>query len=59
MKRLTKYIARAVLTAATALLLTVINVGISLPVNIFTSAVSVLLGMPGIVLSIILCNYIF
>ena len=59
MKRLIKYVARAVIAAATALLLTLINVGITLPVNVLTVAVSVLLGVPGIVLSVILCNYIF
>ena len=59
MKRLIKYIVRAVIAAATALLLTLFNVGITLPVNVLTVAVSVLLGVPGIVLSVILCNYIF
>ncbi len=59
MKRLIKYIVRAVIAAATALLLTLFNVGITLPVNVLTVAASVLLGVPGIVLSVILCNYIF
>ena len=59
MKRLIKYVARAVIAAATALLLTLINVGITLPVNVLTVSASVLLGVPGIVLSVILCNYIF
>lgn len=59
MKRLTKYIARAVMAAATALLLSLINIGLSLPVNIFTASVCVLLGTPGIVLSVILCSCIF
>ena len=59
MKKFTKYIARAVMAAAVALILTLINAGIYLPVNIFTMSASVLLGMPGIVLSVILCSYIF
>lgn len=59
MKKITKYIARSVMAAAVALILSVVNIGIILPINILTVASSVIFGIPGILLSIILCNYIF
>ncbi len=59
MKRLTKYILRGVIALAVALVLSMTGVGITLPVNIITLSTSVLLGVPGVVLCIMLCNFIY
>ncbi len=58
MNTLRKYIIRLVMAMASALLLSVLNMGIALPVNIFTGAAAVFLGVPGIALSVVLCNFI-
>ena len=57
-KALVRYILRAVISIAVALLLSVFSVGISLPINIVTMSSGVFLGVPGIVLSIVLCNFV-
>ncbi len=58
MNKLGKYIIRLLIAMVSALLLTVLNVGITLPINIFTGMYAVFLGIPGIALSIVLCNFI-
>ena len=57
-KTLVRYILRAVISLAVALVLSVLSVGINLPINIVTLSSGVFLGVPGIVLSIVLCNFV-
>lgn len=59
MKRFTKYILRGILALAVALVLSISGGEILLPVNIVTLSASVFMGVPGIALSIMLCNFIF
>ncbi len=59
MKKITKYILRAIATFAIALLLSLIHTKITLPINILTLVVSLLFGVPGIALSVFVCSYIF
>lgn len=59
MKRFTKYILRGILALAVALVLSISGGEVLLPVNIVTLSASVFMGVPGIVLSIMLCNFIF
>lgn len=59
MKKILKYSSRIILVLATALILNLTNIGLSLPVNVMTVASSLLFGLPGTVLSLVLCNYIF
>lgn len=59
MTRTVKYILRGVIALAIALILSLMGTGITLPVNIITISISVFMGIPGIVLCIMLCNFIF
>ncbi len=59
MKKIIKYCVRALLGVGTSLVLSVIDCGLVLPVNILTGAASVFLGVPGIALSVVLCSCIF
>jgi len=43
---------------AVALVLSIFSFGVSLPINVVTMSSGVFLGVPGIVLSIVLCNYV-
>lgn len=59
MKRLAKYILRGIIALAVALILSVSGGEVTLPVNVITLSASVFMGVPGIVLSVMLCNFIF
>ena len=57
-KTFVRYIIRAVIMLAVALVLSIFSFGVSLPINVVTMSSGVFLGVPGIVLSIVLCNYV-
>lgn len=59
MKRLIKYILRGIIALGMALILSVSGIGLTLPVNVITLSASVIMGVPGVVLCIMLCNFIF
>ena len=57
-KTLVRYIVRGVITLAVALVLSVFSFNINLPINIVTMSSGVFLGVPGVVLAIVLCNFV-
>lgn len=59
MKRLTKYILRGIIALGMALILSVSGSSVTLPINVMTLSASVIMGVPGVVLCIMLCNFIF
>ena len=58
MKIFIRYILRAVISVAVALVLSLFSGDISLPINVVTMSSGVFLGVPGIILSIVLCNFV-
>ena len=58
MKVFVRYILRAVISVAVALVLSLFSGDISLPINVVTMSSGVFLGVPGIILSIVLCNFV-
>ncbi len=59
MKKLIKYCVRALLGMGTSLILSMMDCGLVLPVNILTGAAALFLGAPGIALCVVLCSCIF
>ena len=58
MKIFIRYILRAVISVAVAFVLSLFSGDISLSINVVTMSSGVFLGVPGIILSIVLCNFV-
>ena len=52
MKRLNKYITRLILGVTVSLVLALLNIGLSLPMNLVSAACCMLLGVPGAALAV-------